>query len=208
MAAENPTWGALRIHGELLKLGFVLSETTVSRWIRRIPRTPDYAKRWSTFLRYHREAIAAMDFFTVPTLTFGVLYCFFVIGHDRRKILCFNVTRNPKALWIVQPRSQSLDRAACNRRLFSPSRSLRTSPQQSNHRARLPPLSSAHSCCRRNTQCGGPFRRRRRLAGDGDPDAYLARHEKNSDCVSFARPQPSPILGRSRLKREAGTITK
>jgi len=53
-------------------------------------------------LRNHREAIAAMDFFTVPTLTFGVLYCFFVIGHDRRKILHFNVTRNPNALWVVQ----------------------------------------------------------------------------------------------------------
>jgi len=52
-------------------------------------------KRWLTFLRNHSEAIAAMDFFTVPTLTFGVLYCFFVIGHDRRKILHFNVTRNP-----------------------------------------------------------------------------------------------------------------
>jgi len=59
-------------------------------------------KRWLTFLRNHREAIAAMDFFTVPTLTFGVLYCFFVISHDRRKILRFNVTRNPHALWIVQ----------------------------------------------------------------------------------------------------------
>jgi putative transposase len=102
MAAENPTWGAPRIHGELLKLGFDLSETTVSRWLRRAPRTPDPAKRWLTFLRNHREAIAAMDFFTVPTLTFGVLYCFFVIGHDRRKILRFNVTRNPNALWIVQ----------------------------------------------------------------------------------------------------------
>jgi putative transposase len=102
MAAENPTWGAPRIHGELLKLGFVLSETTVSRWLRRIPRTPDDANRWPTFLRNHREAIAAMDFFTVPTLTFGVLYCLFVIDHDRRKILRFNVTRNPNALWIVQ----------------------------------------------------------------------------------------------------------
>src|ERR1039458_2479509 len=57
------------------------------------PRVPDPAKRWLTFLLNHREAIAAMDFFTVPTLTFGVLYCFFVIGHDRRKILRFNVTR-------------------------------------------------------------------------------------------------------------------
>jgi putative transposase len=102
MAAENPTWGAPRIHGELLKLGFNLSEITVSRWLRRIPTTPDPAKRWLTFLRNHREAIAAMDFFTVPTLTFGVLYCFFVIGHHRRKILRFDVTRNPNALWIVQ----------------------------------------------------------------------------------------------------------
>jgi hypothetical protein len=87
-AAENPTWGAPRIHGELLKLGFHLSEATVSRWLRRILRTPDPAKRWLTFLRNHREAIAAMDFFSVPTLTFGILYCFFVIGpinrHERR----------------------------------------------------------------------------------------------------------------------------
>ena len=93
--ADNPTWGAPRVHGELLKLGFDLSERSVSRWIRRAPRDPDSMKQWLTFLRNHREAIAAMDFFTVPTLTFGVLYCFFVIGHDRRKILHFNVTRNP-----------------------------------------------------------------------------------------------------------------
>ena len=102
MVAENPTWGAPRIHGELLKLGFDLSERSVSRWMRRAPRAPDLVKRWLTFLRNHREAIAAMDFFTVPTLTFGVLYCFFVIGHDRRKILHFNVTRNPNTLWVVQ----------------------------------------------------------------------------------------------------------
>ena len=70
--------------------------------IRRAPRDPDSVKRWLTFLRNHREAIAAMDFFTVPTLTFGVLYCFFVIGHHRRKILHCNVTRNPSALWVVQ----------------------------------------------------------------------------------------------------------
>ena len=102
MAAENPTWGAPRIHGELLKLGFDVSEPTVSRWLRQAPRTPDPAQRWLTFLRNHREAIAAMDFFTVPTLTFGVLYCFFVIALDRRRILRFNVTKAPNALWIVQ----------------------------------------------------------------------------------------------------------
>jgi hypothetical protein len=102
MAVENPSWGALRIHGELLKLGCKVSEPTVSRWLQRAPRSPDVAKQWLTFLRNHREAIAAMDFFTVPTLTFGVLYCFFLIAHDRRRILRCHVTRNPSSLWIVQ----------------------------------------------------------------------------------------------------------
>src|SRR6266852_4194890 len=89
MVAENPTWGAPRIHGELLKLGFDLSERTVSLWVSRAPKDPESARRWQAFLQNHREAIAAMDFFTVPTFTFGVLYCFFVIGHDRRRILHF-----------------------------------------------------------------------------------------------------------------------
>src|SRR5664279_2786239 len=102
MVADNPSWGAPRIHGELLMLGFDVSETTISRWMKRAPKDRQPAKRWLAFLRNHREAIAAIDFFTVPTLTFGVLYCFFVIGHDRRKILHFNVRRNPNALWIVQ----------------------------------------------------------------------------------------------------------
>ena len=118
MAAENPTWGAPRIHGELLKLGFDISEPTVSRWLRRAPRNLDPTKRWLTFLRNHREAIAAMDFFTVPTLTFGVLYCFFVIGHDRRKILRFNVTRNPSALWIVQQMREAWPYAAARKFLL------------------------------------------------------------------------------------------
>jgi hypothetical protein len=65
-------------------LGFNVSERTISRWMRRAHRDPEPAKRWLAFLRNHREAIAAMDFFTVPTTTFGLLYCFVVIGHDRR----------------------------------------------------------------------------------------------------------------------------
>jgi putative transposase len=102
MVVENPTWGAPRIHGELRMLGFDLSERTVSRWMKRAPRDPDRAKRWLAFLRNHREAIAAMDFFTVPTITFGVLYCFFVISHDRRRILHVNVTKHPTSGWIIQ----------------------------------------------------------------------------------------------------------
>jgi len=102
MVAENPNWEAPCIHGELLMLGFAVSERTISRWMKRAPRDPDPAKRWLAFLRNHREAIAAMDFFTVPTVSFGVLYCFFVISHDRRRILHCNVTRHPTRLWIVQ----------------------------------------------------------------------------------------------------------
>jgi putative transposase len=102
MVTENPTWGAPRIHGELLMLGFDVSERTISRWMRRAPRDPEPAKRWLAFLRNHREAIAAMDFFTVPTVTFRLLYCFFVISHDRRQILHVNVTRHPTSAWITQ----------------------------------------------------------------------------------------------------------
>jgi putative transposase len=102
MVVENPGWGAPRIHGELRMLGFELSERTISRWMKRTPRDPDRANRWLTFLRNHREVIAAMDFFTVPTITFGVLYCFFVISHDRRRILHVNVTKYPTSGWITQ----------------------------------------------------------------------------------------------------------
>jgi len=102
MVAENSTWGAPRIHGELKMLGFDLSERTVLRWMRRAPRIRDPAERWAAFLRNHREAIAAMDFFAVPTLSFGVLYCFFVLAHDRRRVVHFNVTRNPSAAWVSQ----------------------------------------------------------------------------------------------------------
>jgi putative transposase len=99
---ENPTWGAPRIHGELLKLGFEISECTVSRYVHRVPPSDKTRKLWATFLRNHREVITAMDFFTVPTITFRVLYCFFIIEHGRRKILHFNVTEHPTGPWIMQ----------------------------------------------------------------------------------------------------------
>ena len=102
MVAENSTWGAPRIHGELKMLGFVFLERTVLRWMRRAPRCPEPAKQWAAFLSNHREAIAAMDFFTVPTLTFGVLYCFFVITHDRRRILRCQVTGHPTSALVIQ----------------------------------------------------------------------------------------------------------
>jgi hypothetical protein len=94
MSRENPSWGAPRIHGELLKLGFGTSERTVSRYLAgRLPRAGDAVGNWLAFLRNHREAIAALDFSIVPTVNFHLLYCFFAISRGRRRILHFNVTR-------------------------------------------------------------------------------------------------------------------
>jgi len=104
LARENPSWGAPRIHGELLKLGFEdeVSERTVQRYMPRRPAVPGSVDRWKAFLRNHSNAIAAMDLFSVPTITFKVLHVFFVIEHGTRRILHVNVTANPTAAWFAQ----------------------------------------------------------------------------------------------------------
>jgi hypothetical protein len=102
MSTENAGWGAPKIHGELLKLGFLISERTVARYLKRVRHRGDPAKRWLAFLKNHREVIVAIDFFTVPTVTFQLLYCFFIIEHGRRRILHFNVTAHLTSEWVVQ----------------------------------------------------------------------------------------------------------
>jgi hypothetical protein len=102
MAVEDPTWRAPRIHGELLMLSFDVSERTVSRMMPRRPADPEVQQRWRDFLRNHREVLAAMDFFTVPTATIRVLYVFFVIHHARRTVLHVRVTEHPTSGWIIQ----------------------------------------------------------------------------------------------------------
>jgi len=101
MATENG-WGAPRIHGELHKLGFDISERTVSKYMPRRATHPDAVKRWMAFLRNHRDVITGADFFTVPTATFQLRYVFFVVHHERRRILSFAVTDHPHAEWVVQ----------------------------------------------------------------------------------------------------------
>jgi len=101
MANENG-WGAPRIHGELVKLGFRVSERTVSRYMRQHRRRPERRQNWLTFLRNHREVIVAMDFFVVPTATFRLLYVWFAIRHSRREIVHWCVTESPTAPWVVQ----------------------------------------------------------------------------------------------------------
>ena len=102
MASENPTWGAPRIHGELLKLGFEISERTVSRYLARLQRRDGAAQLWRTFLKNHRELITGMDFFTVITANFRTLYCLFLIQHNRREIIHLNVTEHLTGEWVVQ----------------------------------------------------------------------------------------------------------
>jgi transposase InsO family protein len=100
MATANPLWGAPRIHGELLKLGINISERSVSRLMPRRLQPP--SQTWRTFLANHLNEIASVDLFTVPTMTFRVLFCLVVLRHDRRRVLHFNVTEHPTAQWAAQ----------------------------------------------------------------------------------------------------------
>jgi Integrase core domain. len=101
MAEANLKWGAPRIHGELLKLGIDIGERSVSRFMPPKPRKP-HPQTWRTFLDNHVGSLVSIDFFTVPTATFRVLYVFFVLSHDRRRVLHFNVTEFPSAQWTGQ----------------------------------------------------------------------------------------------------------
>ena len=101
MAEANPLWGAPHIHGELLKLGIEISERTVSKLMPRARRKPP-SPSWMTFLRNHMDTMAAVDFFTVVTATFSILYVFIVLNHHRRTVLHFNVTAHPSAEWTAR----------------------------------------------------------------------------------------------------------
>jgi len=96
MSIANPLWGAPRIHGELLKLGIDIGQTSVAMAKRRGPPCQD----WKTFVNNHADDIAAMDLFVVPTISFRLLYGLLIMGHGRRQILWFGVTSHPTAEWI------------------------------------------------------------------------------------------------------------
>jgi transposase InsO family protein len=99
MSVANPLWGAPRIHGELLKLGIDVGQTSVAKYMvrRRVPPS----QGWRTFLRNHADGIAAMDLFVVPTISFRLLYGLLIMGHGRRQLLWFGVTAHPTAEWIA-----------------------------------------------------------------------------------------------------------
>ena len=100
MSQANPLWGAPRIHGELLKLGIAVAQSTVARYMPRLRKPP--SQTWRTFLTNHLAQTAAIDFFTVPTATFRVLFVFVVLAHERRRVLHFGVTEHPTQEWTIQ----------------------------------------------------------------------------------------------------------
>ena len=100
MARANPLWGAPRIHGELQKVGLEISQATVSKYLVR-RRTPP-SQTWRTFLANHIGSLVSVDFFTVPTVMFNVLFVFVVLAHDRRRVVHVNVTDAPTAQWTAQ----------------------------------------------------------------------------------------------------------
>ena len=100
MSRENQLWGAPRIHGELLKLGFSVSQSTVARYM--VKRRGPPSQGWRTFLRNHAPDVAAMDLFVVPTIGFKLLYGFVIVRIDRRDLVWINVTTNPTAEWIAR----------------------------------------------------------------------------------------------------------
>ena len=101
MANANPTWGSPRVHGELLKLGIEVSDRTVARYMPTRPK-PASSQAWRTFLQNHMSQLVAVDFFTVPTVNFKILFAFVVLSLDRREVVHFNVTQHPTAQWTAQ----------------------------------------------------------------------------------------------------------
>jgi len=100
MSLANPLWGAPRIHGELLKLGIDIGQTSVAKYMARGRRPP--SQGWRTFLRNHADGIAAMDLFVVPTISFRLLFGLLILRHDRRAILWAGATAHPTAEWITR----------------------------------------------------------------------------------------------------------
>jgi transposase InsO family protein len=100
MSLENPLWGAPRIHGELLKLGFEVAQSSVAKYM--VKRRAPPSQGWRTFLRNHAPDVAAMDLFVVPTIGFDLLYAFVIVRLDRRDLVWINVTANPTAEWVAR----------------------------------------------------------------------------------------------------------
>src|SRR6201998_1869227 len=116
MSIANPLWGAPRIHGELLKLGVDIGQTSVAKYM--VRRSAPPTQGWRTFLRNHADGIAAMDMFVVPTISFRLLYGLLIMGHGRRQIVWLGVTAHPTAEWIANQITEAFGREKAPRLLI------------------------------------------------------------------------------------------
>jgi putative transposase len=224
MANENG-WRAPRIHAELRKLGFDVSERTVSRYLPKQPVAPGAIKQWKTFLRNHRDVLAAMDFFTVPTASFRVLYVLFVVHHDRRQLLHLGVTAHPTADWIIgqlreafpfdtAPRYLILDgdrkfrgrvKAAIRNMGIEPTRTAYRSPWQNGVAERL--VGSIRRELLDHVVVANENHLRRLL---GDYQAYYSEDRchltlgKDTPVPRLIEPRPSPTVKVTALPRVGG----
>ena len=175
MATEN-RWRARKIQAELTKLGIRVSLATVSRYLPKAQPDPKQQQRWMTFLRNHKDMIAGMDFFVVPTVRFRLLYVWFAIDHGRRRILHFNVTSNPTARWVIQQLRETFPEEPTHRFLVYDSDAIFSAAVAQRDRE-FPDLAKA----------------------DGVPKPLAERHSRTS------RRQRSPRASRSRGRLERRT---
>jgi hypothetical protein len=162
----TPLWGALRIHGELLKLGIEVGQATVGRYMPWRLNVP--SPTWRSFLRNHMADIVAVDMFVVATATFRLLYALIVLGHDRRTIIHFDVTRNPTQVWLAHQMTEAFPRDTAPRYLL----------RETHHTVRL----SAIAC--RRWQSRRSLLRRDRLGRTPTWNASLARSDVSVSITS------------------------
>jgi transposase InsO family protein len=218
MSRENPLWGAPRIHGELLKLGIEIAQSTVAKYMQRRREPP--SQGWKTFLRNHAPHIAAVDLFVVPTIGFKLLYGLAILNLERRRLILTAVTTNPTAEWIARqiteafpwdctPRYLIRDRdssygAAVTRRLRTMGIRDRPiaprSPWQNGHVERL--IGSIQRECLDHVVVFGPARLRRVLRADAAYYNGVRTHLALGKDTPFGRPVqtlgrivPLPVLG-------------
>lgn len=222
MADANRLWGAPRIHGELLKLGFNVSERTVSRLMPRRRRPP--SQTWRTFLQNHVGAIVAIDFFTVPTLTCRLLFVFVVLAHDRRRII--NATANPTSAWTRQQLREAfpweataprVPRSRHRRQRAPPAQtdaflrrllpSVTDAPRARKGPARSPAGRDARNGSRRGTpesrRAASSLRTPRRLAGFRRPAGRSGLAPIQKVCPKFVDLTPDSVQRRSRVTYSA-----
>jgi hypothetical protein len=190
MSLENPFWGATKIHGELRKLGIAVAQSTVSIYM--VPRPDRPLQTWTTFVRNHMDGIASIDLFVVPTIAFQQLFALLVLGHERRRLLWFAVTRNPTAEWLARQITEAFPWDSApkylirdNDRAFGAAFTARVRAMGIRDR---PTSFRSMSCCFKPTQpewCGCGFKKRCQFAEPCPARSGLREHWESRHCCSY-----------------------